>query len=570
MAVTEEVVVKLKVEPSGFDKTIEVLDKSTKAFSATEKSVSALDRALKAIGEVLKTGGIVMNGFKDFIKMLVETADWLWENVEGLTALSTATTTTSVVQKTSARWLIGVYVPVLGQILLAIQAIRLGYKVWNDALERNMEVQENNQRITKATDILYKAFLDKAIVPLTGAWNNFTTAIKEGLLTMSAWGSAGTAALALASVQVSAVEELNELILAQVDGTNDLNQAVININSQLQDQNLTTEERIDLLGQLRDAEIAILKAEREVQEQRVAVAGLALINDLTPEEEAAATLKLAQEKQKLGAIDQQIAQQTISTFHQIAQLQEDDKKNKEEDIVLTQNLADLEIERAKNAEMAQEAVNEMNEEADEWLEIWNTNYEETQPILRDLAIDFGEMSDEIIEDYDKMDKAAEQEARNRIAWAEFGAEGQLRATSSILGSLSELSDENLQLQKAFAIAQVIVDSSVASIQAWRNPLPVALALQGVIVAQTAASIQAINAVEAGQTGTVLNPVVTTPSTQSQRQPIDTASGNFFSRNTVAPPQAQTVLVTEDLTAVQTRVAVTESRASIGSSDSRRP
>ena len=131
-----------------------------------------------------------------------------------------------------------------------------------------------------------------------------------------------------------------------------------------------------------------------------------------------------------------------------------------------------------------------------------------------------------------------------------------------LGAMSEIAQENFEVQKAFAIGETIVNTAAGIVRVWRDPgYPLAIPLTALVALNGIAAIASINAAQPGQSGTVLNPVRTIDITRPSVT-IESAQNTFFQQNQ-AQIASRVVLVTEDLNTVQNRVQVTEDRASIG-------
>ena len=110
------------------------------------------------------------------------------------------------------------------------------------------------------------------------------------------------------------------------------------------------------------------------------------------------------------------------------------------------------------------------------------------------------------------------------------------------------------------MGEAVMNTAAALAAIWAPPTTASAPfLTPFIIANGAAQIAAIAAAQPGS-GSIVNPSFTT--NVSRSSPIESASPDFF-RTNQSRPQNQVVLVTEDLAAVQGRVAITEDRASIG-------
>lgn len=194
------------------------------------------------------------------------------------------------------------------------------------------------------------------------------------------------------------------------------------------------------------------------------------------------------------------------------------------------------------------------------LDVFNGIQEEFEQDVIDGHDAIEELEDEHVE---VMSAKAERLARQRLAWQELGLAGQLELGAQLLSSGAVMAEQNFELQKGFKIGEVVVNTAAALVRLWSDGGPfLAPALTPVVVAQGVAAIASIQAAQPGQTGTIVNPVVTTTA-PFQARPIESAQNEFFQQNRSQQAAPQAVLVTEDLTTVLGRVAVTEDRASIG-------
>ena len=137
----------------------------------------------------------------------------------------------------------------------------------------------------------------------------------------------------------------------------------------------------------------------------------------------------------------------------------------------------------------------------------------------------------------------------------------MNAAREGFAALQALAGENKVLRGAFMIAEAISNTALAITNATATMPPPSLPFViPVITAIGAAQVATI----AQQMGTDGEAVAAPPGLGGfDIGPTESAAPDFFRTNQSRPQQQQVVLVTEDLTTVQTRVTVTEERASIG-------
>lgn len=555
----EEAVVQLTVQESGTDKATAQAVKYSKAMDDANKKTTIF-------------GQVVGDSHEEVIGWIGagRALERVIGQITGAYKTSiVATGSSTVATQTAARVLGGTLIPVIGQAILAYEAWIFMQRQLDEALKRNTELQKDNLRLARAGEVLYTAFLDK-IEPLTGIWDNFTNSIKENILLQKEWAAFGRAALLIADWQALVYDNLFEATMQQVEGQNEMNKSVMDLENQLTDSNLTIEERTEKLRQLRDANIAILEVEKEVQEARVGVAQEQLFTARQQGEGIReAELNLAREQQKLGALELDILQEKATTQQRILDLEEEQTEEVKKRVFHTLPPPEMIRQQAfdfmKDFEEATlEYLESQGDDSDEIKnKIWDVFFGDDQWRRARMKIQLDDVFADEEEVADKMDPLLEEQARNRIAWAEFGAEGQLGVLGSLFSSASQMSAENFEVQKAFATGEALISGAAALVKVWRDPgFPVAIPLSAAIAANTISQISQIQQAQPGAggqapQGSILNPVYT-----RERSPLETASGRFQSNIGFQEPQANVVLVTEDLSAVQNRVAITEERAQI--------
>ena len=553
MATTrEEVVVDLKVNAKGVESVNTGIQKTAESTTNLNASIGAVTASIGSfIGSIIKAS-IHMRLFntlniKSFTlfgraqkvtKALVKGQDNLIKTVTGKTIPSFA-----ALAKT------------LGIVSAAVLALVVAFKAWQLSLTATQQGSEALATTMTAFDIVMRDITD-TLAENGGAMNALFGVIL-GALAIAIPGF--TELLRLMLKQEESAKELTRINRDAIDQeieriglTANRMKLIAEIQTSLTEENVSMEDQIDLTRQL-----GVLQAEEakaRVDETNSRIDALQKIND-----------DVEKNFNKRRQNDIEIAKLTRDR---------DIMLQRSEDILAR---TDIRIQAIKKSF---EEVNDViagrgddpqflniDEEVEALERLLLEGYVPfvdgfkflQQDRLDSLGITIDAMEEMEEEHIEFLDRKREQQIRTQVAWQELGLAGQLQLGAALLNSSAEIAQENFELQKAFKLGEVVMNTAAALIAIWAPPTTAAAPfLAPIIVAQGIASIASISNARPGDTGGILSPIsVRNPTT------IESASPDFFRSNQSRPVENQIVLVTEDLNTVQNRVNVTEDRASIG-------
>ena len=184
-----------------------------------------------------------------------------------------------------------------------------------------------------------------------------------------------------------------------------------------------------------------------------------------------------------------------------------------------------------------------------------------------LGVVFEDEEEAMDENYEKDLKTQKKNIKEKQTQEKNFEDFKVSAAQEGFAALQGLAGENQVARGAFMIAEAVANTALAISRSVAEfglvgsavAIPIIAAIGAAQIATIAAQMGSGNEASSVSSGASIPGGFVRP----ELGPVESASSGFF--NISQPPPAQTVLVTEDLNAVQNRVAVTENRASIGQS-----
>ena len=559
MSVSEEVVVNLKIVNKGFDQSIKVMDEVGKTARNVDKATKSAMQTFKDMGKALGTVTLAFRAFNLWTKKSTGALAVLRKGTKAWTdqADKMIGAAAKFAGKVAPKML-----GVLTALAPAIIAVAVAMKLWTESLTISEKGADRAAIATSALDIAYKG--------LVGAVSVASDAVTSAGIAMAEYAEkTGIAArmtgivvrllLAQAEAARAAEKAVAALNLAQVQGAADLKQDLAIINTQLRNQNISEEERIKLLGDRALAEKAIFDSQIPLLESKKEQLEIEAKTEVGYKRQQEILLEIAK-------IDNEIATANNNGANSLAKAG-----------VLINNILTAEKgiteEKAKQKSIAPPLDPFSDPTSDDETSQFVMKGKELSDIYSDIAAEFEqdmidgfEAVEEAGEEHmEVMSKRAEAQARTRLAWAELETSGQLGLFAGLAGDMADLFQDNFAVQKAFKMGEAVMNTAAALAAIWAPPTTASAPfLTPFIVANGAAQIAAIASAQPGQTGSAVNPVHVRGSSSMLWRPTESASAAFNQQALYDPANNAPVpiLVTEDLTSVQARVAVTEARATI--------
>ena len=549
--VREEVIVDLKVNAKGVENLgtgLQATAESSKNLNASIGTVTAsigalvattvkMSFAFRIFNKLVFKNNVLFNFAQKGTKKFIEGQDKLIQKLTGKTIPSF-----EKLGKTVLKFTLG--------IVGAIAA----FKVWIISMETTEQGSDTLATALITLDIITTRMaknLGGAGEEVEGFFANFLRDMKESLPISTKVADELDRIIKLAR-EINTINKASlELEIIRVKATADRTKLIAEIRTGLFDETISLKDRIDLTEQL-GRELADQATER--------------IAELAAQQ---AALEARQEFLTKGSIERrrlELEIQRLISEQNIARDRGDDIIARS--IISAKALLDAveDVVEAMAPLMEPSELTFFGDETEQFvnqgkslLDVFNAIQAEFKQDIIDGFAAIEEVGEEHIE---VLDGQQERAARARIAWEKVGLEGKLLLAGQFLGAMSEIAQENFEVQKAFAIGETIVNTAAGIVRVWRDPgYPLAIPLTALVALNGIAAIASINAAQPGQSGTVLNPVRTIDITRPSVT-IESAQNTFFQQNQ-AQIASRVVLVTEDLNTVQNRVQVTEDRASIG-------
>ena len=447
---------------------------------------------------------------------------------------------------------------VLAGVAAALAALIVAFKLFTQSMSFSEKGADRMAIASGALTIAWDSMV-KAASSVTDAVIGFGISVLEAAENTGVFAKITSILVKGILGESKATRDLTKDIIAlnieRTEGNAELVTNLNIINNQLADVNISEKERIRLIGERALAQGALSTATIPALEKEIELLNKLNINaDFAKQTEN--NIKIAELTDKIALANQASANALARagvTIKNILNPALEETKKKVEEIAELLKPEELEFfgdETAQFLDAGKELADVFKDIQDEF--------------KQDVIDGFDAIEEAEEEHIETRSKTQERGARARLAWEELGVAGQLQLGAELLSAGAEIAQENFELQKAFAIGETLVSTAAGIIKVWRDPgYPLAIPLTALVAATGAASLASINAAQPGQTGTVINPIRTANVGFRPSATIESASSGFF-RDNAGPQQApQVVLVTEDLNHVQNRVAVTESRASIG-------
>jgi hypothetical protein len=548
---TENVVVNLKVNADGsLEQATEAIEKQAKTVNILNANFTGLNVTLGKVAAsfmTLRSGSVILAG----------------SVLKGNVAFASFTSSLFVVEKTIARRVLPVLIrlaPALAAVTAAVLAVVVAIKSWDEASKSTIEGQE---RLAVSADFARRNW-ESWIITLSsatdavGRWNE---SIRDSIIINQQWFGFLSRNLILAKLTVQAANEAaaayDKQAASLVVLTNDLQ----TINNLLENDTLSDERRIDLLGDrfLKEEEIAKLRIDT-LERERGALITANIGRKEADEDRIAREQRIKEIENEQLQLQNDINQARFVAAQAITEVLTKEEKVTEE------KKKQKEFERDP---LEEEELRDVGDPFDGFFGDPEGTLEFLKKINKQVVDDIKDRNEDIEdleeETTDFMDKEAEKRARARIAWDEFGTSNQLSLLGNFFDSASQLAGENFEAQKSFAIAAAVIHTAAGVARAFEDyQWPVSILVGAAVAAAGAAQVSQIANTQPGEQGTSsVNAVVTTSATPSSL--FENTTGSFRTTNELnenSNQKQQVVLVTEDLNAVQNRTRVTEQRSSL--------